>query len=168
MNRIKTVFAAALALVIVAVMAFLPRWTAGVSDAFASEKPGTAAMQSVELALNSDSTDDGSMIVVDTAKANGSVSVVKGISYSAVCLYTGDDIDLIPSSKKAVAVSVTGVESKAKLTYNDGTKTYEFKYSAEISEKTGVATYVALVDSSVDMAHHNLQEYFLSSNPLQT
>lgn len=106
----------------------------------------------MSIKLNSDSTDDGSMIVVDTAKANGSVSVVKGISYSAVCLYTGDDIDLIPSSKKAVAVSVTGVESKAKLTYNDGTKTYEFKYSAEISENTGVATYVALVDSSVDMA----------------
>lgn len=106
----------------------------------------------MSIKLNSDSTDDSSMIVVDTAKANGSVSVVKGISYSAVCLYTGDDIDLIPSSKKAVAVSVTGVESKAKLTYNDGTKTYEFKYSAEISEKTGVATYVALVDSSVDMA----------------
>ena len=29
---------------------------------------------------------------------------------------------------------------------------YEFKYSAEISEKTGVATYVALVDASIDMA----------------
>lgn len=97
--------------------------------------------------LNSDS-----MIIVDTANATGSIDVVKGISYSAVCLYTGDDIDLIPSTKKAVAVSVVGIENATKLTYNDGTKNYEFKYSAEITEKTGVATYVALVNASIDMA----------------
>lgn len=99
----------------------------------------------------SDSTDENAMIIVDTANATGSIDVVKGISYSAVCLYTGDDIDLIPSTKKAVAVSVVGIENATKLTYNDGTKNYEFKYSAEITEKTGVATYVALVDASTPM-----------------
>ena len=105
----------------------------------------------MSIKLTSDSTDENAMIVVDTANATGSIDVVKGISYSAVCLYTGDDIDLIPSTKKAVAVSVVGIENATKLTYNDGTKNYEFKYSAEISEKTGVATYVALVDASIDM-----------------
>jgi hypothetical protein len=105
----------------------------------------------MSIKLNSDSTDENAMIVVDTANATGSIDVVKGISYSAVCLYTGDDIDLIPSTKKAVAVSVVGIENATKLTYNNGTKNYEFKYSAEISEKTGVATYVALVDASIDM-----------------
>ena len=105
----------------------------------------------MSIKLNSDSTDKNAMIVVDTATATGNVNVVKGISYSAVCLYTGDDVDLIPSTKKAVAVSVVGIENATKLTYNDGTKNYEFKYSAEISEKTGVATYVALVDSAIDM-----------------
>ena len=79
------------------------------------------------------------------------LSDLKGISYSAVCLYTGDDVDLIPSTKKAVAVSVVGVENTTKLNFNDGTNAYEFKYSAEISEKTGVATYVALVDASIEM-----------------
>lgn len=97
------------------------------------------------------SSDPEDFIVVDTTKATGKIDVVKGISYSAVCLYTGDDIDLIPSTKKAVAVSVVGVENATKLTYKDGTNEYEFKYSAEISEKTGIATYVALVDASIDM-----------------
>ena len=105
----------------------------------------------MSIKLTSDSTDENAMIVVDTANATGSIDVVKGISYSAVCLYTGDDIDLIPSIKKAVAVSVVGIENATKLTYNDGTKNYEFKYSTEISEKTGVATYVALVDASTPM-----------------
>jgi len=106
----------------------------------------------MSIKLTSDSTDANSMVVVDTTKAAGNIEVVKGISYSAVCLYTGDDIDLIPSTKKAVAVSVVGIESATKLTYNDGTNEYEFKHSVEISEKTGVATYVALVDASIDMA----------------
>ena len=105
----------------------------------------------MSIKLTSDSTDENAMIIVDTANATGSIDVVKGISYSAVCLYTGDGIDLIPSTKKAVAVSVVGIENATKLTYNDGTKNYEFKYSAEISEKTGVATYVALVDAAIDM-----------------
>ena len=102
--------------------------------------------------LTSDSNDENAMIVVDTATAAGTVNVVKGISYSAICLYIGDNIDLIPSTKKAVAVSVVGIESATKLTYNDGTNQYVFKYSAEISAKTGIATYVALVDASIDMA----------------
>ena len=105
----------------------------------------------MSIKLNSDSTEENAMIIVDTANATGSIDVVKGISYSAVCLYTGDDVDLIPSTKKAVAVSVVGIDNATKLTYNDGTNEYEFKYSAEITEKTGVATYVALVDASIDM-----------------
>ena len=99
----------------------------------------------------SDSSDENAMVVVNTTTAAGNITVVKGISYSAVCLYTGDDIDLIPATKKAVAVSVVGIENATKLTYNDGTNQYVFKYSAEISAKTGVATYVALVDASIDM-----------------
>ena len=106
----------------------------------------------MSIKLSSDSADENAMIVVDTTSAKGAVDVVKGISYSGVCLYTGDDLDQIPSSKKAVAVSVVGTESVTKLTYSDGTNEYEFKYSAEISDKTGISTYVALVNASIDMA----------------
>ncbi len=105
----------------------------------------------MSLKLTSDSSDDNSMVIVDVSKADGAVNVVKGISYSAVCLYTGDGVDLIPSDKKAVAVAVTGIDGANKLTYSDGAFTYEFRYSAEISEKTGVCTYIALTDASVDM-----------------
>ena len=109
---------------------------------------------------NSDSNDENAMVVVDTTTAAGNIAVVKGISYSAICLYTGDDIDLIPNTKKAVAVSVVGIENATKLTYNDGTNQYIFKYSAEISAKTGVATYVALVDASIDMNQFVSKENF--------
>ena len=110
--------------------------------------------------LTSDSSDENAMIVVDTTTAAGNVAVVKGISYSAICLYTGDDIDLIPSTKKAVAVSVVGIANATKLTYNDGANQYTFKYSAEISAKTGVVTYVALVDASIDMAQFSNKANF--------
>ncbi len=69
----------------------------------------------ISLKRSSVSTDEGSMTVVDSSTAKGSVSVVSGISFSAVCLYTGDDIDLIPSSKKAVMVSLTGIETPITL-----------------------------------------------------
>lgn len=108
-------------------------------------------LDGMSIKLSSDSTDENAMIVVDTAKATGTINVKQGVSYSAICLYTGDDIDLIPATKKAVAVSVIGVEHANKLTYSDGTNEYEFKYSPEISDKTGISSYVALVDASIDM-----------------
>ena len=116
----------------------------------------------------SDSSDENAMVVVNTTTAAGNITVVKGISYSAICLYTGDDIDLIPANKKAVAVSVVGIENATKLTYHDGTNTINFKYSAEISAKTGVATYVALVDASIDMAQFVNKQNFTMTGEAAT
>ena len=114
---------------------------------------------------NSDSGDENAMVIVDTTAAAGTVNVVRGISYSAVCLYTGDDIDLIPAGKKAVAVSVVGIENAGKLTYNDGTNQYVFKYSPEISAKTGIDAYVALVDAFIDMPQFvNKQNFTLTED----
>ena len=111
------------------------------------------AISGMSVKLTSDSEDEEAMVVVNTDNAKDTVNVVVGLSFSAKCLYTGDDVDLIPSTKKAVAIAVTGINSGSKLTYNDGTNTIEFKYSAEITEKTGVATYVALVDATIAMEH---------------
>ena len=111
----------------------------------------TIAISGMSVKLTSDSEDEASMIVVETETAHGAVDVVVGISFSAVCLYTGDDVDLIPATKKAVAVAVTGIAGSTKLNYNDGTNTIEFKYSAEITAKTGVSTYVAIVDETIAM-----------------
>lgn len=118
------------------------------------------AISGMSVKLTSDSSDENAMIVVNTDTAKGTVDVVVGISFSAVCLYEGDDVDLIPSTKKAVAVAITGIANGSKLTYNDGTNEVEFKYSAEITEKTGVATYVAIVDATIDMANFINQSYF--------
>ena len=109
------------------------------------------AISGMSVKLTSDSEDEASMVVVNTDNAKDTVNIVVGFSFSAKCLYTGDDVDLIPSTKKAVAVAVTGIKNGSKLTYNDGTNTIEFKYSAEITAKTGVATYVALVDATIAM-----------------
>ena len=121
-----------------------------VEAANAGEKK-TIAISGMSIKLTSDSSNENAMVKVDTTTAAGNIEVVKGISYSAICLYTGDDIDLIPATKMAVAVSVVGIENATKLTYNDGTNQYVFKYSEEISNKTGIATYVALVDASIAM-----------------
>ncbi len=106
----------------------------------------------MSIKLNSDSTDENAMVVVDTATAGGNVKVIEGISYTAVCLYMGDDVDLIPSTKKAVAVSVTGISGVLNLTYNDGINRYEFKHSEKISQKNGIETYVALVDATITVS----------------
>ena len=117
--------------------------------------PGTKldfAITGMSLKKNSDSADDAAMDKVDTEEANDTVSVVQGVSYSAWVLYEGDGVDLIPADKKAVAVAITGINSASKLTYNDGTNTVVFRYSQEITAKSGVVTYLALVDSAMDMA----------------
>ena len=118
------------------------------------------AISGMSVKLTSDSEDEASMVVVNTDNAKDSVNVVVGLSFSAKCLYQGDDVDLIPSTKKAVAVAVTGINGGAKLTYKDDTNTIDFKYSAEISAKTGVATYVALVDASIPMENFVNENYF--------
>ena len=118
------------------------------------------AISGMSVKLTSNSEDETSMVVVNTDNAKNSVNVVVGLSFSAKCLYQGDDVDLIPSTKKAVAVAVTGINGGTKLTYKDDTNTIDFKYSAEISAKTGVATYVALVDASIPMENFVNENYF--------
>ena len=107
------------------------------------------SISEMSLKLTSDSTDENSKVEIETEEAEGSVTVVEGRNFSAGVLYEGDGIDLIPADKKAVVVTVTGLEGTKKLTYNDGTNTVEFKYNAEISAKLGVTAYVALVDAEI-------------------
>ena len=113
------------------------------------------AISGMSIKTSSDSTNENSQIIVENKNANGSVDVsvgvVTGVSFSAVCLYEGDGVDIIPADKKAVAVAVTGVDKNYILSYNDGTREIAFDYNGQMSEKTGITTYVALVDSSIAM-----------------
>jgi hypothetical protein len=122
------------------------------ADSVAGGSKVNVAISGMSVKLTSDSEDDASMVVVNTDTAKDTTDVVVGISFSAKCLYTGDDVDIIPSTKKAVAVAITGIAKGAKLTFKDGETEIIFQYSKEITEKTGVSTYVALVDAEIDMA----------------
>lgn len=127
-----------------------------VAEEFSAEKLNIT-ISGMSIKLNSDSSSDDSMIIVKIASpedgsGSGNITVVPGISFSAKCLYTGDDVDIIPSTKKAVAVAITGIAKGAKLTFKDGETEIIFQYSEEITNKTGVSTYVALVDASIDMS----------------
>lgn len=70
-------------------------------------------------------------------------------TFTTGTLYTGDNVDLIPEGKMAIAVQVVGLNQKAKLMYK-GTETIEFLYSVDASAAAKRNTYVALVDSSID------------------
>lgn len=115
------------------------------------EEEFNIAITGMSVKRNSDAYDEASMVVVNTDAAAGIIEVVDGMTFSAVCLYQGDNVDLISTSKKAVAVAVTAIEEQPQITYDDGTNVIEFLYSKEFSRKTGVACYVALVDASMDM-----------------
>ena len=122
------------------------------ADSVAGGSKVNVEISGMSVKLTSDSADDASMEEVNTDTAKDTVDVVVGISFSAKCLYTGDDVDIIPSTKKAVAVAITGIAKGSKLTFKDGETEIVFQYSKEITEKTGVSTYVALVDAEIDMA----------------
>ena len=122
------------------------------ADSAAGGSKLSVALSGMSVKLTSDSSDENAMIVVNTDTAKGNVDVVVGVSFSAVCLYEGDDVDIIPSTKKAVAAAVTGIAKGSKLTFKDGETEIIFQYSKEVSDKTGVSTYVALVDATIDMA----------------
>ena len=109
------------------------------------------AITGMSVKLSSDSSDSTSMLVINTDNAQADAEIVEGVTFSAVCLYEGDGVDLIPTNKKAIAVSVTGIESAAFITYDDGENYVTLRHSTEMSDKTGVMTYVALVDADIAM-----------------
>lgn len=119
------------------------------------------AITGMSLKKSSDSTKQEDMLVVDTSAACGTVKTGKEdeLVCSAVCLYEGDGVDLIPTDKKAMAVAIAGA-TVTNLAFHDGTHSYTFCYSPEITEKVGVSTFVALVDASVESkAFANIENY---------
>ncbi len=105
----------------------------------------------MSLKTDSDPYDEDSMTVVDTENSAADIRVVSGISFSAVRLYQGDDVDIIPSSKMAVAVAVTELAPESEVKFNDGKHTADFLYNKSASDKIGIPVYIALVDSEIDM-----------------
>ncbi|MCM1133787.1 MAG: cadherin-like beta sandwich domain-containing protein [Ruminococcus flavefaciens] len=114
----------------------------------------------MSMKFSSDSASDVAIEVVDTEKASGTVKVVDEISFSACVLYQGDGIDLIPEDKMAVCVAVANLDENSALSFSDGTLSYDFMYSEAITNKTGIMSYVALVDSSAKLINFTEADYF--------
>jgi len=110
--------------------------------------------------LTSESIEEDSMMIVDITDSLAVIQFVQGIGYSAMKLYTGDDMDLISSEQTAVVVAVTGIEENAKLSYTDGKETLSLLYSEEFSEKMGILSYVCIADASMELENFALGEHY--------
>ena len=104
----------------------------------------------MSLKFSSDASEADSMEIVDTSKAYGSVSISDGMIFSAICLYKGDGVDLIPEGRMAVAIAVSNLEGPRAITFSGSAgASVDFLYSPAISAKTGVMSYAAVVDASI-------------------
>lgn len=124
----------------------------------------SVAVTGMSLKKNSQSDQPDSMTIVDITKASDTVEIVKGISYTAMVLYTGDDVDLIAASQTAIAIAVTGVDAGTEILFHDGTNTVPLHYSASVSAKTGVSTYVCITSSSDLSAFTKAGNYTVSDS----
>ncbi len=110
----------------------------------------TISVDEMNLKKSSDESDDSAVTVVNTATAKATSDVVKGVSFSAKCLYVGDGVDLISTDKMAIAVSATELCNGSQISYKNGA--VKLHYSRLLTEKTGVCTYVAMVSADTDLS----------------
>ena len=110
----------------------------------------TVSVDEMNLKKSSDESDDSAVTVVNTATAKATSDVVKGVSFTAKCLYAGDGADLIPTDKMAIAIFATELENGAQISYKNGA--VKLHYSRLLSEKLGVCTYVAMVSADTDLS----------------
>lgn len=109
----------------------------------------TVSVDEMNLKKSSDESDDSAVTVVNTATAKATSDVVKGVSFTAKCLYVGDGAELIPTDKMAIAIFATELENGAQISYKNGA--VKLHYSRLLSEKLGVCTYVAMVPADTDL-----------------
>lgn len=110
----------------------------------------TVSVDEMNLKKSSDESDDSAVTVVNTATAKATSDVVKGVSFTAKCLYVGDGADLITTDKMAIAIFATELENGAQISYKNGA--VKLHYSRLLSEKLGVCTYVAMVSADTDLS----------------
>ena len=113
--------------------------------------PKTFTATSIQTTTSYHSTTNSAVTTETTTTIKTATSVPEKINFSAVCLYKGDDTEIISSSEMAVAVAVKNAEQNVMITYDDGKHTAEFLYNEDVSEKLGFYVYTAIVDSDMDM-----------------
>jgi hypothetical protein len=118
------------------------------------------ALSGMSFKVDADSENEENTFIVDTSKTVMKVSLVEGLSFACITLYTGDGVDLIPEGDGFSAIRVTGVKEGAKITFieNEDKKT-ELLYNEEISKKIGVSTYLVAMDMETVADYLRNQKY---------
>ena len=97
----------------------------------------------------------------DVSKSETNIIIGEQLTANARQLYKGDGVDLIPGSKSAIAVEFTNLIDTPHIMLNDN---ITMLHSKEISDKTGITTYVALVDTTVALdGLKDINRYDISS-----
>ncbi|WP_051652418.1 DUF4430 domain-containing protein [Clostridium algidicarnis] len=97
----------------------------------------------------------------DVSKSEANIIIGEQLTANARQLYKGDGVDLIPGSKSAIAVEFTNLIDTPHIMLNDN---ITMLHSKEISDKTGITTYVALVDTTVALdGLKDINRYDISS-----
>lgn len=135
--------------------------TARVKDKLEDGSNLNFAITNLELKAGSDENTTSSF---DTTGATGNTVVLEDIKASARELYNGDGIDLIPGSKKAIAVEFVNLKNEPSIIFDNNTT---LSYSEELSNKRGIATYVALVDSTKSLDDFNNMDKYLIDNSIK-
>lgn len=113
----------------------------------------TLAITGMSLKLGSDSQDPAMMHIINTssASAQAQIELKNERAVFAYIMYTGDGVDLIATDMEAVAVLVTETDESITASY----KGAELLYSAQLTEKTGVTTYVAVMSTENTLTELN-------------
>lgn len=128
-------------------------FTVGLTGSASKDNKLPLALLGMSVKLGANPLDPSHVIAVSTSGASGNIGVVDGISISALTLYQGDGVDVIPADKKAIAILISGIPAESKVHYNDGVNAASFYYSPDISLKKGVSAYVSVVDASIEMSN---------------
>lgn len=119
-----------------------------------------------ELAISIDSfnlkasSDSSGTVPFDTSKGSAKIIIGEQVTANGRIIYEGDGVDIIPANKAAIAVEFTNLTGTPSIELNDNIK---MLYSEEISNKKGVATYVALVNKTIaldglnDVSKYNIE-----------
>jgi len=107
---------------------------------------------------------DKPAFIFDISKAVKTIAFTD-IAFTVRELFRGDDIDLIPSNKRAIAITVSNIEDGKKVSY----KGADLIHSAEMTQKHGVNTYVLIVNPTEEDSNFiNSSNYTVNSESAPT
>lgn len=123
------------------------------------------ALTGMSFKVDADSEKEENTFIVDTSKTVKKVSLVEGATFTAMPLYTGDDVDLISKDDVIYVVMVTGVKDGEKISFieSEDTKT-ELLYNDAISKKIGVSTYLVKKGSKAASEYVKKENYIIEAD----